>query len=269
MGWMGQIIGVIIGYLVGGFFGAMIGGLIGYLFDSGILHRWKQGAVGGGRHHGDVQRIFFNTTFQVMGKIAKSDGRVSESELEVARQVMNQMLLNQQLKTQAMHLFNEGKQSHFNLDAALEKLRTACYHHPSLLRVFIEMQLQMALAETGEISGAKRQILQAICDKLGIHGINFSQFEQRARAEQHYYQHRREAQQNPHAYLDDAYRILGVNASMGDAQVVKAYRRLMSQNHPDKLMAKGLPPEMLKVATRKTQQIKEAYEQIKKARGMR
>ena len=53
-----------------------------------------------------------------------------------------------------------------------------------------------------------------------------------------------------------------------DEEVKKAYRKLMSQNHPDKLMAKGLPQDMLKVATEKTQQIQKAYEQIKAARGM-
>ena len=54
------------------------------------------------------------------------------------------------------------------------------------------------------------------------------------------------------------------NAS--DADVKKAYRRLMNQHHPDKLVSKGLPEEMMKLANEKTQQIKEAYERIKKSR---
>ena len=58
----------------------------------------------------------------------------------------------------------------------------------------------------------------------------------------------------------------GITASASDTEVKKAYRRLMNQHHPDKLMSKGLPPEMLKMATQKTQQIKSAYEQIRKAR---
>jgi DnaJ like chaperone protein len=67
--------------------------------------------------------------------------------------------------------------------------------------------------------------------------------------------------------LSDAYAIVGVENTVSDAELKKAYRRLMSQHHPDKLVAKGLPDEMIKDATAKTQQIKAAYEQIRKTRG--
>ena len=66
--------------------------------------------------------------------------------------------------------------------------------------------------------------------------------------------------------LKDAYRLLGVSDGASDAELKKAYRRLMSQHHPDKLVAKGLPEQMVKDATEKTQQIKAAYELIRKSR---
>jgi DnaJ like chaperone protein len=69
--------------------------------------------------------------------------------------------------------------------------------------------------------------------------------------------------------LNDAYQVIGVTAAASDAEVTKAYRRLMSQNHPDKLHAKGLPEPMMKVAQEKTRQILVAYEAIRAARGMR
>ena len=68
--------------------------------------------------------------------------------------------------------------------------------------------------------------------------------------------------------VSQAYEVLGVQRTASDAEVKKAYRRLMNQHHPDKLIAKGLPEEMIRIATEKTQQIKEAYEQIKENRGM-
>ena len=68
--------------------------------------------------------------------------------------------------------------------------------------------------------------------------------------------------------LQDAYLLLGISASVSNAEVKRAYRKLMSQHHPDKLIAKGLPEEMLKLATEKTQNIKAAYESICAARGM-
>jgi DnaJ like chaperone protein len=68
--------------------------------------------------------------------------------------------------------------------------------------------------------------------------------------------------------LDDAYAILNVSASASDKEVKRAYRRLISQHHPDKLVSKGLPEEMMKMAAQKTDEIKKAYEQIKEARAM-
>jgi len=268
MNWTGKITGLILGLLLGGHFGAILGLILGHFYDAGYFRRWMSSSFFNFRHNSGVQRTFFNATFQIMGYIAKSDGHVSESEIAMARKIMNQMLLNQQLKNEAIHLFNEGKKPDFNLDAVLDDLRLACHQHPSLLRVFLEMQLQMALAETGRLTAESRKILQYICGRLGIIGIDFSRFEERARAEQNYYRHYERAQQSP-GRLEDAYRILGVTPNSTDAEVKQAYRRLMSQNHPDKLMSKGLPPEMIKVATRKTQQIKKAYDQIKQTRGMK
>ena len=64
-----------------------------------------------------------------------------------------------------------------------------------------------------------------------------------------------------------AYKVLGVNETCSDTELKKAYRRLMSQHHPDKLVSKGLPEEMMKLATEKTQEIKNAYERIKQFRA--
>ena len=69
--------------------------------------------------------------------------------------------------------------------------------------------------------------------------------------------------------LRDAYAILGVSADVSDADAKKAYRKQMSQHHPDKLAAKGLPPEMMNMAKEKAQEIQQAWELIKQARGLR
>jgi DnaJ like chaperone protein len=66
-----------------------------------------------------------------------------------------------------------------------------------------------------------------------------------------------------------AYEVLGVSRDASDGEVKKAYRRLMNQNHPDKLVAKGLPESMMKVAEEKTRQIRAAYELLRDARGMK
>ena len=67
--------------------------------------------------------------------------------------------------------------------------------------------------------------------------------------------------------LADAYQLLGVSSDSSDSEIKRAYRKLMSRHHPDKLVAKGLPEEMMQMATQKTQDIKAAYEMIKASRA--
>lgn len=267
MKWTGKFVGSLIGLMLGNPLSIILGFLAGHLYDIGWFTKWiNQGASS---QNSRIQNLFFNCSFMIMGHLAKCDGRVSENEIRIATKIMDEMKLSQAMKREAMRLFNEGKQPNFNLDKVIMQLRLVCWSRPSLLKIFIEIQVQMAYADGAAISQTKRSTLEHICRKLGLAGFRFSQFEQRQRAGQSYqhYQYRHHYQStNSRAHLSDAYRILGVNSSANDAEVKKAYRRLMSQNHPDKLIAKGVPPEMIKIATQKTQQIKEAYEQICAAR---
>ncbi len=265
MRWNGKIIGAMIGLILGHPGWVVLGVIIGHLYDIGFFSRiLPQVATHSPQ---GVQRIFFDSTFSVMGYLAKADGRVSESEIRAAEQVMQQMDLGPEMKREAIGLFNQGKQGDFDLTAAMRRLKTACGQHPHLLRTFLEIQIQIANAE-GQISQGKRSALQAICAELGIHGFMFEQFEQQAYAEQNYRRSYQRTRSNPVQHLADAYQILGVSKEAGDAEVKKAYRRLISQNHPDKLMSQGLPPEMIKLANERTQKIKSAYETIKKARNI-
>jgi DnaJ like chaperone protein len=69
--------------------------------------------------------------------------------------------------------------------------------------------------------------------------------------------------------VEAAHAVLNVTPDAADADVKKAYRRLLNQHHPDKLVSRGLPEEMMKVAAHKTHEIKQAYDIVKQARGMR
>jgi DnaJ like chaperone protein len=263
MRWNGKLVGAIIGLLLGQPWTVLLGVIIGHLVDIDFFSRFMPKVVGRGAS--EVQRIFFDSTFSVMGYLAKADGRVSESEIRAAEQVMQQMELGPDMKREAIRLFNQGKQPDFNLAAAMLRLKQACRQHPHILRTFLEIQIQIANAE-GQISRGKRAALQNICAELGVHGFMFDQFEQQANAEQNYQRSYQQPRSNQR--LADAYQILNISKEATDPEVKKAYRRLISQNHPDKLMSQGLPPEMIKLANERTQKIKNAYETIKEARGM-
>lgn len=261
MGWWGKLLGGAFGYLIGGPLGAVLGAALGHSFDRGMTELRANGWSLGDQQR--VQTAFFTATFSVMGHICKADGRVSEDEIMAARAVMAQMELSPDLKLTAMRLFNEGKKPDFALDDVLDQFRRECHRRHTLLRLFVEIQLQAALAD-GVLAEEERSLLLHICFRLGISPAEFDQLEAMAGAGRHY---NRRADQP--AKLSDAYALLGVTPQSGEAEIKKAYRRLLNQHHPDKLVAKGLPEEMMKLAAQKTHEIKSAYEQIKAARGFR
>lgn len=267
MRWNGKIIGVIIGLLTGHPVGILIGLVIGHLWDIGLFNRIIQSNFA--PDTGRIQQVFFDTTFSIMGFLAKADGRVSESEIRAAEAIMQQMDLSSAMRLEAIQLFNQGKQADFDWVTAMSNLKSACWQNPNLLRTFLEIQIQIASAE-GQISAGKLSALQKICAELGIHGVMFEQFTGYNRNQQQYqrhYQHQRAGYRpNAEPSLAEAYQTLNVSANDSDADIKKAYRRLLSQNHPDKLMSQGLPPEMIKLANERTQKIKKAYEIIKKSR---
>jgi len=262
MNWIGRVLGAIFGFLLFGPIGALIGVIIGYFFDRGLHSNWT--TFGG---NPGLQQSFFEATFAVMGHIAKADGRVSESEIQMARLMMQRLGLQGERKHDAMRQFNQGKQADFELNQVLDDLRKHCaYQH--LLRLFIELQVQMAYAD-GTPSANIKNILQHISQRLGLGRIDFSHVETMLYGQwrqQHSSHYQYTQAQTPRTDIKEAYTILGIDENTSAEAIKKAYRRKMNENHPDKMIAKGLPKEMIELATEKTQQIKAAYEQIKKAR---
>ncbi len=296
MRYSGKILGFFLGLTLGGPFGAICGLFIGQILDlrasgywrhperryyrdeQGNIHRSQSANQKTQYNQQEAQQAFFHATFLTMGHIAKADGRVSEDEIRVAQVIMRNMLLNPALKRQAMHLFTQGKQSDFSLENVLQNLFNSCGGSVDLLRMFVDIQFQAAAA-TGSISQNKRDILQRMCDIIGLDSNEFYIFSQR---HQRHYQysstHGQQGKQKsyqrqssgPHtrtATLDDYYKILGVHPGVTNEELKKAYRIKISQNHPDKLVAKGLPEEMIKMANIKTAEIKKAYDTIVASRG--
>jgi DnaJ like chaperone protein len=258
----GKLIGAFVGLTYGGVFGLLFGLLVGNAFDQMQARRKgpKISSAGGNPN------VFFRVTFLVMGQLAKSDGRVSEEEISQARFIMDQMQLNEQQRKSAIEFFNEGKSPHINLNHELEQLMRGVGHRGSLIQMFLEIQLSVAYAD-GQLSLEEKHILDQVCRILGISALQFKFIHDRMRASNEQFK----GQFNQHFSgsgneLKTAYRVLGVTDVATDAEVKKAYRRLMSEHHPDKLVAKGLPEEMMQLAKEKTQEIQTAYDKVKKAR---
>ena len=264
MSWWGKLVGGAFGFMLGGPLGAILGAALGHNFDKGISGLSEEGLNPGEQQR--VQMAFFTATFSVMGAVAKADGRVSAEEIRLADAIMREMDLDDEMRKTARRLFTEGKQEQFPLDDVLQQFRYECHRRQTLMQMFIEIQLQAAYAD-GTLDPSELSLLKHICARLGFSEITFKQLEQRVRAERHHSS--TSSVTSKQMTLKDAYAILNVNAQTDDREVKKAYRRLISQHHPDKLVAKGLPEEMMKVASQKTHEIKMAYEKIKQHRDMK
>lgn len=207
-----------------------------------------------------IQTAFFTATFSVMGHIAKADGQVSEVEIFLAEDVMRQMELDTRQTHFAQRLFNEGKKEDFPLEDVLHQFRFVCHRRTNLLQMFMEIQIALALSD-GTFDPSESRILEKAASILGFDHEEYLSILHRMQAQRHAH-----SPEQAGMSLADAYSLLEVDRNADDQEVKKAYRRQMNRHHPDKLVSKGLPEEMMEIATRKTQDIKAAYELVKKSR---
>lgn len=272
MAWWGKIVGGAFGFMLGGPLGAVLGAAMGHQVDSG-LNNMELDEEAGSFGVGDQERVqsaFFTASFSIMGYMAKVDGKVTPDEIRAAEQVMAQMQLDEAQRKAAVALFREGKQPDFPLQEVVKQLRKECHRRRNLIQMFIEIQLFAAYAD-GEMHLAERKTLADICRWLGFSQIQFARLEAMARAQSAASRgadsHGRTSSASGMT-LDQAYEILGVEPTASEKDIKRAYRRLTSQHHPDKLVSKGLPEEMMKIAAQKTHEIRKAYELIKGRKGL-
>jgi DnaJ like chaperone protein len=268
MPWIGKLIGGALGWLTGNIFFVGLGILLGHQFDKGMAatEARRSGAWFGGMGSQERQQIFFETTFRVMGGLAKVDGHVSETEVRSARSVMQQMRLGPEEVRRAIALFTEGRDGHFEIDIQLAQFYRVCRRQPVLIRTFLEILLSVALSE-GPVKASERELLTHVAGAVGVSRVELARLEAVLRARQNF-SGRQQAQQQ-HQDLGQAYRALGIDPGASDREVKTAYRRLMNRHHPDKLVSRGLPESMMEVAKEKTREIRSAYEVIKEDRGIR
>ncbi|MGD8173122.1 co-chaperone DjlA [Vibrio sp. TRT 21S02] len=285
----GKILGGFFGFLFGGPFGAVFGLFIGHQFDKArrlSQAGFRSNPFGGGPSQAERQEEFFKAAFAVMGHVAKAKGQVTKEEIQLASTMMDRMNLQGEQRRAAQDAFREGKSSDFPLDTMLERVRISSGGRFDLMQFFLELQISAAFAD-GDVHPSERNLLHRIARGLGF---SSQQLEQRLRMQEAAFrfqhggggfggQHAGGSHSGGHSsgwqqasqasQLSDAYKVLGIEESADAKDVKRAYRKLMNEHHPDKLMAKGLPPEMMNVAKEKSQEIQSAYDLIKKVKGFK
>lgn len=277
--WWGKLLGAFFGFLIAGPAGALFGILIGNFFDKGLaVHFSKPHWSYHSEKRKAIQKLFIETTFAAMGHVAKANGRVSEPVIQMAKTIMQELSLSHLQKKTAETYFIKGKNPQYNLNQAILSFHQASRDNPGLIRLFIDIQYRVAKVDG--LSSKKQEALNNIFSLLGFaplhrqsrfyedffHDSTYKQTHQQQQQNTSSSSHRR-SYHTPGNMLDHAYGILGITPTASQQDVKKAYRRLISKNHPDKLIAKGLPEDIIKKANERTQKIRKAYEQICASKG--
>ncbi len=270
-------------------FGAILGLYLGHLFDKSLKNNFDKAGGFSSLFSGDDvherQALFFSSCFAVMGHIAKSNGRVSEIHIKAANLFMDEMGLKGEERREAQHAFQSGKESDFSLKETVHDFKERFAKRNDLIQLFLEIQIQMAFSD-GVLAEQEKQLLAEVSKQLGISKTHFAfvlkryQAEFNFRKQQQRFNQQQQSQGQSSSYREgsghhvppnnnmnraQALALLGLNSDATQRDIKVAYRKLMSQHHPDKLVSQGLPKHMMELAVKKSQDIQAAYEYLKKS----
>lgn len=257
---MFKFIGVIAGFFLFGFFGSILGYIVGAFID-----RVRALGAGGMNPLTNAlrQTVFLETVFILMGKLAKADGQISQDEIDHVEQFIQKLGMTSEHRTQAIAWFKKGADQAFEIEPTYRRFMSICGHTKDLKQVLLVYLIVIALAD-GHFHPAEEALLTEIASHLGYDNAAFKQLMDMVLNQSRFGSH----QTNPAEALDDAYKALGVTKDSTDQEIKRAYRKLMSQYHPDKLMGQGVPEDMIAVATEQAKEIQLAYDLIKKHRNI-
>jgi DnaJ like chaperone protein len=258
----GKVIGGLIGLAAGSVPGLIFGVFLGHAFDRALAKALRFGSPENIEH---IKNSFFETTFLLLGYLAKVDGHISKSEISHTEQIIAQMGLSADQRQQAIDLFRRGAAADFKMEPVVATFLQTCGPQRQLQQTLLLFLIALAQADQG-MEPAEHAALVGIASVMGLGAAQLDQLLRMSRAQEHFQDHRGQAAQHGTS-LADAYAALGVNSAVGNKELKQAYRRLMSENHPDKLIAQGVPEAMIKLATTRAQEIQAAYEMIKKTRS--
>lgn len=250
MSWMGKLVGGAIGFVLGGPLGAIAGVTFGHAFD---IEEDQQPSIRNTvLSSGETSQLtFFVATFSMLAQLAKADGEISEKEIDSIRSFMVKDLhLDAQSQNVAMRLFHAAVQSPEPFSAFATQFFNQFQAQPQFLNLMIDILVRISVAD-GRMSQKEESL---ILEAVRIFRFNLDT-----------YRHIKSK------YVEDFqkyYAVLNSEQTDSNELIKKQYRKLVFEYHPDTIASKGLPEEFIRFANDKFLEIQEAYEMIRKERGI-
>ena len=260
----GKIVGGAAGFAFGGPLGAVLGALAGHAFDYYRGEKARRRAEAGRRRDdpplfyedpAETRRIAYATAvISLAAKLAKVDGRVTPDEIAAFRRVFP---IEDDEVGDVARIYNQAKASTGGYEAYARQISMLFQGDRYLLEELLTHLFELARVD-GELNRAELDFLRRVATIFGFDQAAFENI------------HRRfVASGRRMSGADDAYAMLGLSPGATDEEIRTTYRRLVREHHPDRLVAKGLPAELVAHANRTLADINVAYDRIAKDRRLR
>ncbi|CAK9886074.1 MAG: Co-chaperone protein DjlA [Candidatus Erwinia impunctatus] len=262
-----KVVALILAFVLGtGFWGGLMLLFVGHLFDRSPFLKQRFVLMAQKKH-------FLRITFAVMGHLAKVKGRITEVDIQIATRQMDHMRLTSKMRMLAQDAYRAGKKADYPLWYNLNQFHHDFEARDNLLHAFLDIQISAVLA-AGELSAQVRHRLYSIAQSLGITRTEFETLLYRKKQGKDAGDSHRGADTDKEPPLHEftierAYQVLGVKRADDAATIKRAYRKLMSLHHPDKVAARGLSSHHQQRAKQKSQEIQAAWGVLKRARGFK
>jgi DnaJ like chaperone protein len=228
----GKLGGAGVGLAIGGPIGALIGLIAGHLLVD------RSGALLGAP---DRSVVFSTGMVALSAKMARSDGVVTRDEVLAFRRIIDAPETDM---PRIEALFELAKSTTAGFEAYAKQLAELFADEPALLEDVLDGLFHVAAAD-GILHEAEHDYLCAVSAIFGFDQARYDQIEAR-------HVHR----------ADDPYRILGVNRSMSLVEIRSRFMRLVAEHHPDRAIARGLPPDAISIATDRMARLNAAWDRI-------
>ena len=234
----GKISGAAAGALVGGPIGALVGAVAGHVLVDRPIGASAMAPA-------DPGVAFTIAMIALSAKMAKADGVVTRDEIDVFDRLFR---VPPSEKANVHRVFNLARRDTAGYEAYASQIANLYRGNPALLEDIMDGLFEIAKAD-GVFHPGEAAFLERVAEIFGFAPNEY----RRIRAS-----HFKDAA--------DPYVILGVAFEATEEEIRRTYRRLVRENHPDSLMARGVPAEFVKLANDKLAAINSAYEAIQKER---